>query len=81
MDAMTLPQRLSDLPTTHSPALTEQFLDFLGGERCASRYTVKSYRADLHQFGRFLSGTIGPRKHVEGLSCEDLDRKFLACTR
>jgi integrase/recombinase XerC len=41
-----------------SPLVT-QFLDYLKLEKHFSEYTVKSYGADLIQFGQFLSGEIG----------------------
>jgi integrase/recombinase XerC len=41
------------------PPLARQFLDYLQLERHFSDYTVKSYGADLIQFGQFLSGEIG----------------------
>ena len=39
--------------------LVRQFLDYLKLERHFSDYTVKSYGADLQQFGQFLGGEIG----------------------
>ncbi len=39
--------------------LVRQFLDYLHLERHFSDYTVKSYGADLIQFGQFLAGEIG----------------------
>jgi integrase/recombinase XerC len=39
--------------------LVQQFLDYLRLEKHFSDYTVKSYGADLIQFGQFLSGEIG----------------------
>ena len=39
--------------------LVQQFLDYLHLEKHFSDYTVKSYGADLIQFGQFLSGEIG----------------------
>ena len=36
-----------------------QFLDYLRLEKHFSDYTVKSYGADLIQFGQFLKGEIG----------------------
>jgi integrase/recombinase XerC len=39
--------------------LVHQFLDYLKLERHFSDYTVKSYGADLIQFGQFLAGEIG----------------------
>src|SRR5687768_11600855 len=55
--------------TTNDPAssatakrftpLVQQFLDYLRLEKHFSDYTVKSYGADLIQFGQFLAGEIG----------------------
>ena len=39
--------------------LVQQFLDYLRLEKHFSDYTVKSYGADLIQFGQFLAGEIG----------------------
>src|SRR5688572_22652186 len=39
--------------------LVQQFLDYLRLEKHFSDYTVKSYGADLIQFGQFLVGEIG----------------------
>src|SRR3954449_3261375 len=39
--------------------LVRQFLDYLRLEKPFSDYTVKSYGADLIQFGQFLAGEIG----------------------
>ena len=39
--------------------LVQQFLDYLHSEKHFSDYTVKSYGADLIQFGQFLAGEIG----------------------
>src|SRR5688500_736776 len=39
--------------------LVQQFLDYLRLEKHFSDYTVKSYGADLIQFGQFLMGDIG----------------------
>ena len=39
--------------------LVRQFLDYLRHEKHFSDYTVKSYGADLIQFGQFLIGEIG----------------------
>ena len=41
------------------PPLVKQFLDYLKLEKHFSDYTVKSYGADLIQFGQFLAGEIG----------------------
>src|ERR1044071_620404 len=42
----------------YSP-MVGQFLEYLKLERHFSDYTVKSYGADLTQFGQYLSGQIG----------------------
>src|ERR1700760_2336333 len=54
-------------PSTHQTGekksfspLVQQFLDYLQLEKHFSDYTVKSYGADLIQFGQFLAGEIGP---------------------
>src|SRR5438093_3445581 len=39
--------------------LVQQFLDYLGLEKHFSEYTLKSYGADLIQFGQFMTGEIG----------------------
>src|SRR5213592_969427 len=39
--------------------LVQQFLDYLHLEKHFSDYTVKSYGADLIQYGQFLAGEIG----------------------
>jgi integrase/recombinase XerC len=39
--------------------LVQQFLDYLRLEKHFSDYTVKSYGADLIQYGQFLTGEIG----------------------
>ena len=39
--------------------LVRQFLNYLKLEKHFSDYTVKSYGADLVQFGQFLAGEIG----------------------
>ncbi|MCY2951901.1 MAG: tyrosine recombinase XerC [Planctomycetota bacterium] len=45
-------------PKSFTP-LVQQFLDYLKFERHFSDYTIKSYGADLIQFGQFLAGLIG----------------------
>src|SRR5579862_8619000 len=67
--------------------LVRQFLDFLRLEKHFSDYTVKSYGADLIQFGQFLCGEIGqltgassgqPLDEMQ-LKCDDQQvREFLA---
>ena len=79
-------------PVKNFSPLVRQFLDYLKLERHFSDYTVKSYGADLIQFGQFIAGEIGhpndpPRAtpmsgdeiDVNQLKCEPLlVREFLA---
>lgn len=70
--------------------LVRQFLDYLKLERHFSDYTVKSYGADLIQFGQFLAGEIGSGASTQSfppamplddrqVKCEPLTiREFLA---
>src|SRR5712671_1893626 len=78
------PKALPDKP--FSP-LVRQFLEYLRLEKHFSDYTVKSYGADLIQFGQFLSGDIGQLPGAKDgrsidekqLKCEPLTiREFLA---
>src|SRR4051794_17987267 len=46
-------------PEKEFTPLVRQFLDYLKFERHFSDYTVKSYGADLQQFGQYLGGEIG----------------------
>src|SRR5450432_1657877 len=59
--------------------LVKQFLDYLKLERHFSDYTVKSYGADLIQFGQFLCGEIGTaaqsQGYAAGLSCDERQLK------
>ncbi|HEX8322301.1 MAG TPA: tyrosine recombinase XerC [Tepidisphaeraceae bacterium] len=58
------------------------FLDYLKHERHFSDYTVRSYGADLWQFGQFIGGQIGTAfasaVHV-GDASETLCAKFVRC--
>ncbi len=60
----TLPSALTPVKASAPPKaftpLVIQFLDYLHLEKHFSDYTVKSYGADLIQFGQFLAGEIGP---------------------
>jgi integrase/recombinase XerC len=47
------------LPNKPFSPLVRQFLDYLRLEKHFSDYTIKSYGADLIQFGQFLMGDIG----------------------
>src|SRR5438094_4365683 len=88
---MTSETSLSVLERTAAPGkfspLVRQFLEYLKLEKHFSDYTVKSYGADLIQFGQFLSGDIGQLPGAKDgkplddkqLKCEPLTiREFLA---
>lgn len=62
--------------------MVRAFLDYLKLERHFSDYTVRSYGADLFQFGQFLCGQIGTsfsNPERVGSPEESLDAKFLRC--
>src|SRR5690348_3832611 len=69
--------------------LVQQFLTYLKLEKHFSEYTVKSYGADLIQFGQFMAGEIGQQQTGAAalnapipqpkVSPEELDKKQLAC--
>src|SRR6185436_3888990 len=62
--------------------LVTQFLDYLRLEKHFSDYTVKSYGADLIQFGQFRAGEIGQAAGATPatrVSAEQIDQKQLAC--
>jgi integrase/recombinase XerC len=62
--------------------LVRQFLDYLGLEKHFSDYTVKSYGADLIQFGQFLMAEIGQSVRPQGQSpalSGTLDQRQIAC--
>src|SRR5215208_198126 len=46
----------------HFSPLVQQFLSYLKLEKHFSEYTVKSYGADLIQFGQFMAGEIGQQQ-------------------
>jgi integrase/recombinase XerC len=57
------PAVLNNVPEAKSfSPMVKQFLDYLKLERHFSDYTVKSYGADLIQFGQFLCGEIGQQQ-------------------
>ena len=58
MSTATAPTESSTQEKNFSP-FVRQFLDYLRHEKHFSDYTVKSYGADLIQFGQFLTGEIG----------------------
>src|SRR5690242_511020 len=60
----------------------QQFLDYLRLEKHFSDYTVKSYGADLIQFGQFIAGEIGHANAANGaatLSPEQVDERQVKC--
>lgn len=60
--------------------LVRQFLDYLRLERHFSEYTVKSYGADLLQFGQFLAGEIGNGESIRAFpSGMSIDERALRC--
>ena len=60
--------------------LVRQFLDYLRLEKHFSDYTVKSYGADLLQFGQFLSGELGAGQGETIRNGEgSLDDKLIKC--
>ncbi|HEY1628229.1 MAG TPA: tyrosine recombinase XerC [Tepidisphaeraceae bacterium] len=74
--APTAPAAMSNLSVEKSfSPLVKQFLDYLKLERHFSDYTVKSYGADLIQFGQFLCGEIGSanqtQSYASGMSLDD----------
>ena len=61
-----------------SSPLVRQFLDYLKLEKHFSDYTVKSYGADLVQFGQFLCGEIG-RNPATPAPSKSLDELQTGC--
>jgi integrase/recombinase XerC len=60
--------------------LVKQFLDYLHLEKHFSDYTVKSYGADLIQFGQFLMGQIGQtHRTTPSPAGSSLDDRQVAC--
>ncbi len=53
------PASENSMPERAFSPLVRQFLDYLKLEKHFSDYTVKSYGADLIQFGQYLTGDIG----------------------
>ncbi len=94
MNIATAPAPLSATapPGKQFSPLVSQFLDYLHLEKHFSDYTVKSYGADLIQFGHFLSGQIGraaaaggvdgaaaPFEPAAAISPEELDNRQVSC--
>lgn len=80
--ALPLPSQFPGAHPKHFSPLVVQFLDYLRLEKHFSDYTVKSYGADLIQFGQFLSGTIGQASIAAGQpqpSDGELDDRQLKC--
>ncbi len=75
--------RISSGPVEKSfTPLVRQFLDYLKLERHFSDYTVKSYGADLIQFGHYLAGDLGRPAGAEPpakLTPSELDELQVAC--
>src|SRR5947199_567069 len=70
------------LPDKAFTPLVRQFLEYLRLEKHFSDYTVKSYGADLIQFGHFLGGEIGPAANVPGratYSPGQVDERTVKC--
>jgi integrase/recombinase XerC len=71
-------------PKNFTP-LVRQFLDYLKLEKHFSDYTVKSYGADLIQFGQFVAGEIGHANQQQGAAAsgkvtpEQLDERQVKC--
>jgi integrase/recombinase XerC len=70
------------VPSKPFSPLVRQFLDYLKLEKHFSDYTVKSYGADLTQFGQFLAGEIG-QAHANAapgsVSPQHLDERHVQC--
>ncbi len=70
------------MPEKNYPPLVRQFLEYLKLEKHFSDYTVKSYGADLIQFGQFLGGEIG-QSHATpaaaGAASLGIDERFCKC--
>ncbi|HSZ57383.1 MAG TPA: tyrosine recombinase XerC [Tepidisphaeraceae bacterium] len=76
------PSPTSSAPTKIFTPLVSQFLEYLKLERHFSDYTVKSYGADLQQFGQYLAGEIGRPIGApvpEKIAPEQVDQRSLRC--
>ena len=74
------------LPDKPFTPLVTQFLEYLRLEKHFSDYTVKSYGADLIQFGQFLAGEIGPAAaavpagvQTPKVPLEEIDQRIIKC--
>src|SRR5947209_5918885 len=94
MNTATVPATASQLAVSQKPVSNEkhftplvtQFLDYLRLEKHFSDYTVKSYGADLVQFGQFLAGEIGPAaaavpadQAIARVSPQEVDERAIRC--
>src|SRR5687767_9774943 len=80
-DQLSPAASVDSAPEKHFTPLVRQFLDYLKLDRHFTDYTVKSYGADLFQFGQFLAGIIGHRNQdlSNPLSPEQIDEKKVKC--
>src|SRR3954465_11229635 len=76
MTTATAPTESTTQEKNFSP-LVRAFLDYLRHEKHFSDYTIKSYGADLIQFGQFLCGEIG--QLPGGKDGRPVDDKQLKC--
>src|SRR4051812_35572425 len=74
------------MPANTAPAKNftphvQGFLDYLKLEKHFSDYTVKSYGADLIQFGLYVGGQIGPQGATTDATPTPaaIDEKFVKC--
>jgi integrase/recombinase XerC len=81
-DAASTATMERSVPVKNYPPLVRQFLEYLKLEKHFSDYTVKSYGADLIQFGQFLAGDIG-QSHATPAAADALptgiDDKLTRC--
>lgn len=73
---------MATTPERNCTPLVRQFLDYLKLEKHFSDYTVRSYGADLVQFGQFLAGEIG-QAHANvapgTMTPEQIDERIVKC--
>ena len=81
--APSVPQTISSssgIPEKQFSPLVRQFLEYLKLEKHFSDYTVKSYGADLIQFGQFLCGEIGQLPGANSTDATELRANGLPMT-